>query len=120
MIKKDCKYFPCHEDMNDCDMCYCFLYPCKIEETGGKFIKGKDDKNIWDCSDCNIIHKKEFLSSIKTIVLKEIICKLCSCDHDCSDCPGEGIKVGNEFLIKIYCKECKKYVYKKFKEKRGY
>lgn len=34
----------------DCSLCYCPFYPCKDERLG----KWYDD--IWDCSDCTIIH----------------------------------------------------------------
>lgn len=117
MIKK-CKYFPCHKDMDDCDMCYCFLYPCNILETGGKNIKGKNNEDIWDCSDCNIVHKKEFLDKLKPIFLEQLIMEFCGCNHIVNN-PGITIKIGNNFLIKQYCDICKKEVYKKFKNVGG-
>ena len=61
MIKYKCKYYPCHEDLEDCTYCYCPIYPCKIEELGGKWIK----KKTWDCSDCNIIHYTAIVKFIK-------------------------------------------------------
>ena len=52
-----CKYFPCHEGMDDCSLCYCPLYPCHKEKRG-KFIK-INKKKIWDCSGCSIVHQKD-------------------------------------------------------------
>ena len=57
MIKNDCQYYPCHEGLEDCTYCYCPLYPCKDEELG-KWTQSKNGK-IWDCSDCNILHKRK-------------------------------------------------------------
>ena len=57
---RDCKYFPCHEGLEDfnCLFCYCPFYlrercPGKPEwlNIDGKFIK--------DCTNCNFPHKPE-------------------------------------------------------------
>ena len=50
-----CKYYPCHNNLEDCTFCHCPFYPCHDKTKGGKFIK---ELSIWDCSDCNYIHKK--------------------------------------------------------------
>jgi len=55
----NCKYFPCHEEMDDCRFCYCPLYPCYKTYRGGKIIKDQSGKEIWDCSGCNKLHNKE-------------------------------------------------------------
>lgn len=54
-ISKDCKYFPCHIGMNDCRLCFCPIYPCKMKSLG-KYV-GKGKARVWDCSDCDIFHK---------------------------------------------------------------
>jgi threonine-phosphate decarboxylase len=36
-----------------------------MEETGGKWIEGKDGEKIWDCSGCSIVHRKHVVSKIK-------------------------------------------------------
>ena len=59
---KNCQYYPCHKDMEDCSLCYCPIYPCE-EEGLGKFYKG-----VWDCSNCNIVHKKEIVWQIQSII----------------------------------------------------
>ena len=51
-IKYDCEYYnKCHKDLEDCTFCYCPFYPCGDAELG-KLIDG----DIWDCSDCTVIH----------------------------------------------------------------
>jgi Zn-finger protein len=63
MIKKDCKCYPCHKNMDDCSFCYCPLYPCRIKETGGKLYKG-----IWDCSNCTILHNTKITTFLKMYI----------------------------------------------------
>lgn len=72
MAKKVCKYKPCHKTKNmDCAFCYCPVYPCKIKDTGGKLVK-----DVWDCSDCTIVHNKEFVDLIKEFFLIEVFKRL--------------------------------------------
>jgi Zn-finger protein len=65
-----CKFFPCHKGINpedfDCTFCYCPIYPCGIKETGGKWITGNSGDAIWDCTGCNIIHRKDVVKKIKS------------------------------------------------------
>jgi Zn-finger protein len=67
---KACRYFPCHNNLEDCTFCYCPLYPC-LDETKGYYIDGKDGK-IWDCSACEWIHSKETVDNIFDIIRKNI------------------------------------------------
>ena len=62
MLKKNCKYFPCHKGLEDCTYCYCPIYPCEYQELG-KFIESESRK-VWDCSNCVIIHKKKIVNLI--------------------------------------------------------
>ena len=69
--------------MDDCRFCYCPLYPCEKNYRGGKFIKNKSGKEIWDCSSCNRLHQKEvvnrflnFLRERKVKMKKENVKKL--------------------------------------------
>ncbi len=60
MIDKNCKYFPCHKELEDCKWCYCSLYPCFNSTTKGKLIRISKNNNIaWSCIDCTWPHKKE-------------------------------------------------------------
>lgn len=59
----ECGYYPCHEEGQHCDFCYCPFYPCGDKSTGGRWIKGK---NVWSCEDCMWVHKKENIECIKS------------------------------------------------------
>lgn len=61
---KACRYFPCHKELEDCTFCYCPFYPCENKERG-HFI---NDGEIWDCSECNWIHKKETVDKIFEVI----------------------------------------------------
>jgi Zn-finger protein len=64
---KQCKSYPCHDGLEDCMFCYCPFYACQDLKTGGKFLtiyQGTEKKKIWDCSECNMVHKKEFVDKI--------------------------------------------------------
>jgi len=75
---KECKFYPCHDKLEDCTFCYCPIYPCKIPETGGKFIKtGLSNKEIWDCTQCTIVHDKSFVDNVKNYMKKLIKEQLC-------------------------------------------
>jgi Zn-finger protein len=58
MLKKKCKYYPCHKDIEDCIFCYCPIYPCYNTNLGKMY------KKVWDCSDCTLFHKKEVVKKI--------------------------------------------------------
>jgi len=55
---KDCEYYPCHFDGQDCTWCFCPLYPCLDEELG-EWIKTRNGSEVWSCKDCHLIHRKE-------------------------------------------------------------
>lgn len=58
--RKDCEYYPCHFEGQDCTFCFCPFYPCKDYRTGGKF----KSSGIWSCMDCYIIHRTEVAYSV--------------------------------------------------------
>lgn len=88
MPNKNCIYFDCHENnkkpLEDHSFCYCPIFPCKIKETGGKWIDKFPDfvsntehkKKVWDCSDCLIVHNKEFAKIIKNFMRFEVLKKV--------------------------------------------
>ena len=60
---KKCKYFPCHDIKNqDCDQCYCDVYPCKDKKLGTFLENG-----YWDCSDCTKFHQPKKVKSARKI-----------------------------------------------------
>ncbi|MEM3383247.1 MAG: cysteine-rich small domain-containing protein [Nitrososphaerales archaeon] len=74
--KKDCKYYPCHFDGQDCTWCFCPFYPCQDGITGGVLKIGElSGKLVWGCAKCRWIHRPEvaslILKSLKRIMKKE-------------------------------------------------
>lgn len=70
-INKECSSYPCHKDLEDCTFCYCPFYPCMNKENGGKMLtvyQGTTKCKIWDCSECNLVHKKEFVDKAYEII----------------------------------------------------
>ena len=72
---KECKYFPCHEGVDDfnCLFCYCPLY--QLENCPGNPIyKEKEDRKIKVCKNCTFPHKPEnydvVVGRIKTVLKK--------------------------------------------------
>ena len=54
---KDCKYYPCHFEGQDCTWCYCPFYPCGDSLTGGKIVIGRfSGRLVWSCENCHWIH----------------------------------------------------------------
>lgn len=67
MINKNCKYYPCHKDgVDDCRYCVCPFYPCKIDGLG-KWIAIQSGGKIWDCTNCNLPHREEFIKIVDEI-----------------------------------------------------
>lgn len=65
---KQCKYYPCHQGLDDfnCLFCYCPLY--HLEKClGHPRFKEKDGKIIKICTDCNFPHNPK---NYEAIVLK--------------------------------------------------
>ncbi len=67
---RDCKYYPCHENVENinCLFCYCPLYNIKncpgnyeMIESGGKQIKS--------CMDCTFPHKPENYEKVNAILV---------------------------------------------------
>jgi len=71
MIDKECAYYKCHKELEDCTFCYCPIYPCKIEGLG-EYVTVWKNKKIWDCSKCNIIHDKKIVKKLKRAIKKII------------------------------------------------
>ncbi|MDE4077959.1 MAG: precorrin-3B C(17)-methyltransferase [Methanosphaera sp.] len=65
----DCEYFPCHGEQENCTFCYCPFYPCADGSTGGNWI---EDKNVWNCKECNWIHKDAVVDEVLDYVKENI------------------------------------------------
>ncbi len=57
---RECKYYPCHKDIQNinCLFCYCPLY--KFEVCPGKYSYIESNgKHIKECTDCTFPHEAE-------------------------------------------------------------
>jgi len=68
MIDKECAYYKCHTDLQDCTFCYCPVYPCKIKALGKYIIH--NNKRVWSCAGCSLPHNKKIVKEIKAEILK--------------------------------------------------
>ena len=71
MLKRQnraCKFFPCHEGLEDCTFCYCPFYPC-LDKKLGRFIYSPERKRkVWSCEDCSWIHKRRVTENIFALI----------------------------------------------------
>lgn len=55
---RDCRYYPCHFDGQDCTWCYCPFYPCMDKRMGGFMtVSEVMGETVWSCMHCTWIHK---------------------------------------------------------------
>ncbi len=59
---KECEFYPCHSNLQNCTFCYCPFYPCGDSSTGGKWIK---NKGVWSCEDCEWVHQDKTVECIQ-------------------------------------------------------
>ena len=62
--RRDCEYYPCHFEGQDCTFCFCPFYPCNDERTGGKYVESSTGGTVWSCADCTIVHEPEVAQEI--------------------------------------------------------
>ncbi len=62
--RRNCEYYPCHFEGQDCTFCFCPLYPCNDERTGGKYVESSTGGKVWSCVDCTIIHEPEVAQEV--------------------------------------------------------
>ncbi|MCI6794981.1 MAG: cysteine-rich small domain-containing protein [Lachnospiraceae bacterium] len=69
---KDCKYYPCHQGLEDfnCLFCYCPFY-LKEKCPGRPEFWKKDGKIIKDCTNCTFPHRPENYDVIIKWIKKE-------------------------------------------------
>ena len=63
-VPEGCPYHPCHNFAEQqCDFCYCPLYPCKDTELSEEIDTpaGK----LWSCMDCRFIHEPAVVKHLK-------------------------------------------------------
>ncbi len=62
---RDCKYFPCHQGLEECNcmFCYCPLYE-RQDCPGNPKYKDKGGRRIKVCTDCTFPHQAEHYERI--------------------------------------------------------
>jgi Zn-finger protein len=70
-INEACKFYPCHKGLEDCTFCFCPFYPCKNKERKGKYVR-IGNRRVWDCTDCDWIHKKEVVDKIFEVIRQKV------------------------------------------------
>jgi Zn-finger protein len=64
---RECEYYPCHFEGQDCTYCFCPFYHCDDTDLG-YFISGKKGKPVWSCKDCGWIHVPDTVKRIQNIL----------------------------------------------------
>ena len=54
---RECRYYPCHFEGQDCRFCFCPFYPCGDTRTGGRWIISSRGRRVWSCKNCHWIHR---------------------------------------------------------------
>lgn len=62
-INRQCAYFPCHDNLEDCAFCYCPFYPCG-DERRGNYVVSRKALKVWSCKDCDWIHRRKVVDNI--------------------------------------------------------
>ncbi len=55
---RECEYYHCHYDGQDCSLCFCPLYPCLDPRLGGMVVS-KRGTEVWSCESCYWNHRGE-------------------------------------------------------------
>lgn len=60
---RECPWYHCHFDGQDCSLCFCPLYPC-LDPKLGKYVKAKSGGEVWSCESCYWTHRSDVASEI--------------------------------------------------------
>ena len=70
---RECDYYPCHYDGQECTFCYCPFYPCHDEDLG-KMITGRRGNPVWSGKDCLLIHHPDTVAYVHAALKDEWPC----------------------------------------------
>lgn len=70
---RDCKYFPCHKDLEEfnCLFCYCPMYFLDACPGKPEYLE-KDGKKIKVCTNCTYPHRPENYENIMAVLKANI------------------------------------------------
>jgi len=60
---RECPYYFCHFDGQDCSLCFCPLYPC-MDPGLGRMVRAKRGGEVWSCEDCFWTHRSDVAAEI--------------------------------------------------------
>ncbi|MCE5296785.1 MAG: cobyric acid synthase [Euryarchaeota archaeon] len=55
---RQCEYYPCHFDGQNCSLCFCPFYPCN-DPALGTMVESKKGGMIWSCEGCFWTHRQD-------------------------------------------------------------
>ncbi|MDH3973970.1 MAG: hypothetical protein OEV42_06800 [Deltaproteobacteria bacterium] len=59
-----CPWYPCHEELETCNMCFCIFYPCEDEKLG-EYVTSSKGGQVWSCMNCNWAHREETANALR-------------------------------------------------------
>lgn len=65
-----CPWYPCHKELETCNMCYCIFYPCEDKKLG-EYVTSSKGGQIWSCMHCNWAHREETVNSLREFLKEE-------------------------------------------------
>ncbi len=65
-----CPWYPCHKQLETCNMCFCIFYPCE-DENLGEYITSSKGKKVWSCMDCSWIHREDTMDALRDFMKEE-------------------------------------------------
>ncbi len=68
---KECAYYPCHFEGQDCTFCFCPFYPCEDERTGGTWVESSSGGQVWSCLDCDVMHQEDVVDDLLSVFTRE-------------------------------------------------
>ena len=67
---KKCPWYPCHDDLETCNMCYCIFYPCGDEKLG-EYVKSSKGVEVWSCMNCSWAHRSKTGDALREFLKEE-------------------------------------------------
>src|SRR3990172_11728395 len=69
-LLESCDYFPCHRELESCNLCFCIFYPCE-DTSMGRYKISRKGANVWSCMNCEWIHRKEIPERLRVFLMEE-------------------------------------------------
>jgi adenosylcobyric acid synthase len=60
---RECPYYSCHFEGQDCSLCFCPLYPCMDPNLGG-MVNARNGGEVWSCENCYWTHRSDVAAMI--------------------------------------------------------